>query len=145
VEDDVKTLLSCCEVDEASINSDQPSTPWVVFTWGTFETASFTAYVESVRAAYTMFNQSGVPIRATCDLTITEIPVQSALQNQNPTSGALETNRAHRVVAGDTLPSLAWREYGDATVWRVIAAANDIDDPLRLTVGTELLVPATRD
>jgi nucleoid-associated protein YgaU len=141
VQDEVEALLSCCEVTLASIAADQPCTPWVFFQWGSFSTASFIAYVESVQATYTLFNPSGTPIRATCDLTITQIPLLT--QGQNPTSGALEASRAHRIVAGDTLQSLAWREYGDATAWRAIARANDIDDPMRLAVGTELLIPAS--
>src|SRR5579875_2960404 len=141
VQDDVEALLSCCEVTIASIVADQPCTPWVFFQWGSFSTASFIAYVESVQATYTLFNPSGTPIRATCDLTITQIPLLT--QGQNPTSGALEAQRTHRVVAGDTLQSLAWREYGDATAWRAIAKANGIDDPQRLPVGTELLIPAS--
>jgi phage tail protein X len=141
VQDEVEALLSCCEVTLASIAADQPCTPWVFFQWGSFSTASFIAYVESVQATYTLFNPSGTPIRATCDLTITQIPLLT--QGQNPTSGALEASRTHRVVAGDTLQSLAWREYGDATAWRAIARANDIDDPMRLQAGTELLIPAS--
>lgn len=142
VQDEVEALLSCCEVTLASIAADQPCTPWVFFQWGSFSTASFIAYVQSVQATYTLFNPSGTPIRATCDLTITQIPLLT--QGQNPTSGALEASRTHRVVAGDTLQSLAWREYGDATSWRAIAIANDIDDPMRLKAGAELLIPASR-
>ncbi|WP_143589272.1 LysM peptidoglycan-binding domain-containing protein, partial [Streptomyces angustmyceticus] len=56
--------------------------------------------------------------------------------------GALSARRIHRTVAGDSLASLAWREYGDATRWRLIAEANEIDDPMRLRPGTELLLPA---
>jgi nucleoid-associated protein YgaU len=37
---------------------------------------------------------------------------------------------------------MAWREYGDPTLWRVIATANEIDDPMRLEIGRELLLPA---
>lgn len=140
VQDEVEALLSCCEVTLASIFADQPCTPWVFFQWGNFSTASFISYVQSVVATYTLFNPSGTPIRATCDLTITQIPLLT--QGQNPTSGALEVSRTHRVVAGDTLASLAWREYGDATAWRAIARANDIDDPMRLQTGQELLIPA---
>ncbi|NEE52104.1 LysM peptidoglycan-binding domain-containing protein, partial [Streptomyces sp. SID8455] len=39
----------------------------------------------------------------------------------------------------------AWREYGDATAWRTIADANNIDDPMRLIPGSELLVPGLED
>ena len=45
------------------------------------------------------------------------------------------------LVAGDTLHSLAFRAYGNAELWRKIAAANEIDDPMRLRPGTRVLVP----
>lgn len=138
-----ETLLSCCEVTAKSIAAKQPSTPWVVFQWGSFSTARFTAYVSSVDVTYTLFGTTGVPIRATCQVSLHEIP--STTKGQNPTSGALTAQRVHRVVAGDSLPSLAWREYGDATAWRAIAEANGIDDPSRLPTGVELVLPAAQE
>ncbi|GAA0587830.1 LysM peptidoglycan-binding domain-containing protein [Streptomyces crystallinus] len=139
----VETLFSCCETTDLSIDADQPSPPWVVFEWGSFSTARFTSYVASVDAAYTLFSTTGVPIRATCQMRLHEIP--SKAKWQNPTSGALTARRVHRVVAGDTLQSLAWRQYGDATVWRAIAEANGIDDPSRVRSGTELILPAAEE
>ncbi|WP_412126551.1 LysM peptidoglycan-binding domain-containing protein [Streptomyces xinghaiensis] len=136
-------LLSCCEVTEASIAAKRPSTPWVKFQWGSFSTVSFNAYVSSADVEYTLFSATGLPMRATCRLHLEEIP--SGKPGQNPTSGALTTRRVHRVVAGDSLPSLAFREYGDATVWRLIAEANGIDDPSRLLPGRELLLPAPEE
>ncbi|MFE5243396.1 MULTISPECIES: CIS tube protein [unclassified Streptomyces] len=139
----VEALFSCCETTTASIAANQPSTPWVVFEWGAFSTARFNAYVSSVEAQYTLFNTNGMPIRAVCQVNLHEIP--SSTPGQNPTSGALTTRRVHRVVAGDSLQLLAWREYGDATVWRTIAEANDIDDPKSLTPGSELMLPAAEE
>ncbi|WP_217242491.1 LysM peptidoglycan-binding domain-containing protein [Streptomyces sp. AC555_RSS877] len=136
----VEALFSCCEVTQKSIAAKQPSTPWVVFQWGSFSTARFTSYVSSVQATYTLFGTTGAPIRATCQVHLHEIPGRA--KGQNPTSGALTARRVHRVVAGDSLPSLAWREYGDSTAWRAIAEANGIDDPTRLAPGTELVLPA---
>jgi nucleoid-associated protein YgaU len=72
-----------------------------------------------------------------------EIP--SKTKGQNPTSGALTAQRVHRVVAGDSLQSLAWREYGNAAAWRAIAEANGIDDPNRLSNGVELVLPAAEE
>jgi nucleoid-associated protein YgaU len=143
VKDDVHTLIKCCQVTMLSLLDLQPSTPWVFFQWGGFDTASFIGYVSSVQATYSVFNTAGVPIRAKCDLTISEIPIP--VLGQNPTSGALEVHKVHRVSSGDTLQSMAWREYGDATKWRTIAEANDIDDSMRLTIGKELLIPASPD
>ncbi|WP_051820097.1 LysM peptidoglycan-binding domain-containing protein [Streptomyces flavochromogenes] len=143
VQQQVELLLSCCEVTQQSIAAKAPSPPWVRFSWGSFSTVQFVAYVTSVSATYTLFSPSGIPIRATCSLSLTE--VSSATKKQNPTSGALSARRVHRTVAGDSLASLAWREYGDATRWRVIAEANRIDDPMRLRPGTELLLPSTTE
>ncbi|MFE1171904.1 LysM peptidoglycan-binding domain-containing protein [Streptomyces sp. NPDC058773] len=140
VQKQIEMLLSCCEVTAQSVNSKRPSPPWVRFSWGSFNTVQFVAYVTSVNATYTLFNPTGEPIRATCTLSLTEVAMPT--KGQNPTSGALSARRIHRTVAGDSLASLAWREYGDATRWRLIAEANEIDDPMRLRPGTELLLPA---
>ncbi|MEU5433688.1 LysM peptidoglycan-binding domain-containing protein [Streptomyces sp. NPDC020719] len=143
VQTQVELLLSCCEVTEQSVAAKAPSPPWVEFSWGSFSTVQFVAYVTSVNANYTLFSPNGVPLRATCTLALVE--VSSETKRQNPTSGALSARRVHRTVAGDTLASLAWREYGDATRWRTIAEANAIDDPMRLRPGTELLLPAASE
>lgn len=139
----VESLLDCCEVTAKSIAAKQPSPPWVVFQWGSFSTARFTAYVSSVNVTYSLFGTTGVPIRATCQVSLHEIP--SKTKGQNPTSGALTAQSVHRVVAGDSLQSLAWREYGNASAWRAIAEANGIDDPTRLPTGIELVLPAAEE
>lgn len=110
---------------------------------GSFSTARFTAYVSSVDVTYSLFGTTGVPIRATCRMSLHEIP--STTKGQNPTSGALTARSVHRVVAGDSLQSLAWREYGNASAWRAIAEANGIDDPTRLPTGIELVLPAAEE
>ena len=46
-----------------------------------------------------------------------------------------------RVKDGDTLPSISYRAYGDATQWRLIAEANGVDNPLHLRRGSSLVAP----
>lgn len=140
VERRVRQLMSACVPTPRSIAAHQPASPWVRFEWGTARTTRFNAVVTNLSVDYALFDVDGMPLRATCSLTIEEASTGSA--GQNPTSGAREARRTHEVVAGDSLPQLAWHEYGDATAWRVIAEANDIDDPMVLVPGTELLVPA---
>jgi len=140
VQKSVDTLLKCCVPTEPSIRADRPSPPWVRFQWGSFSTVQFTAYVSQVSATYTLFTSKGTPLRATCSVTLEEIGGDTP--GQNPTSGALSAQRVHRVVAGDSLASLSWQEYGDPGAWRVIAQANGIDNPARLRPGIELLLPA---
>jgi hypothetical protein len=140
VRQQVEQLLSCCEVEPQSISSKRPSPPWVRLSWGSFTTVQFVAYVESVSASYSLFSPTGEPLRATCRLSLKEVPQPT--KGQNPTSGARTAQRVHSVVAGDSLASLAWNEYGDPTAWRAIAEVNDIDDPMRLRPGQALLLPA---
>jgi nucleoid-associated protein YgaU len=49
--------------------------------------------------------------------------------------------RSHMVRDGDSLQSIAYAAYGDATQWRVIAEANGIDDPVHLRRGSVLAIP----
>jgi hypothetical protein len=139
----VEQLMTCCEVDPQSISQDRPSPPWVRFSWGAFTTVQFVAYVESVSATYSLFSPTGDPLRATCQLSLKEVPQPT--KGQNPTSGARSAQRVHTVVTGDSLASLAFREYGDPTVWRAIATANDIDDPMRLRIGDAVVLPAMNE
>ncbi|MFE6983760.1 CIS tube protein [Streptomyces griseus] len=134
----VEQLFACCVPTDETRQQQRSSPPWVVFHWGGL--TGFPGYVSQVAAKYTLFTTSGVPIRAVCQVTMEEISGETP--GQNPTSGALAARRVHRVGSGDSLPSLAHREYGDPGAWRVIAEANGIDDPLRLAPGTQLLLPA---
>ncbi|RFS83460.1 LysM domain-containing protein [Actinomadura pelletieri DSM 43383] len=142
VRKDVEAVLACLRPAPSSL-PDRASPPWVIFEWGGFTTVRFVAYVRQVSASYTLFSSTGEPVRAVCRLSLEEIPRDTP--GQNPTSGALTARSVHTLVAGDTLASLAWREYGDATAWRVIAEANEIDDPMRLVPGRELLLPAAEE
>lgn len=132
--DRLKTLVA---PDPSSVSGNKPSAPHVLFEWG--EAIRFKGYVESVAVKYTMFRGQGRPIRGTVTVAMKEFPETAA--RQNPTSGGVPGHRTHRVVAGDSLASVAYREYGDPNAWRRLADANDIDDPLRVRDGTVLRVP----
>jgi nucleoid-associated protein YgaU len=141
VVDAVEQLFACCVPTAESLDAKKASPPWVVFHWGGL--TGFPAYVSQVSVKYTLFTPGGLPVRGIATVTLEEI--SGSTPGQNPTSGATEVRTVHRVLAGDSLADLAWREYGDATRWRIIAAANGIDDPLRLRPGTDLLVPPLDD
>ena len=143
VERAVEKLMKGCVPTKASLARKKPASPWVRFEWGSARTTSFDGVLSSLSVSYTLFDVDGKPLRATCALSIEEASVDPP--GQNPTSGARTAHSTHIVVAGDSLALLAWREYGDATAWRVIAEANDIDDPMALVPGTELVVPGLRD
>jgi len=137
----VDKLFACCVPTAKSRQGKKGSPPWVIFHWGGL--TSFSAYVSSVACKYTLFTPSGTPVRALCTVTLEEISGEQG--GQNPTSGALAARDVHVVVAGDTLASVAFTAYGDAALWREIAEANAIDDPMRLHPGTRLLIPASEE
>ncbi|SDD33928.1 CIS tube protein [Actinokineospora iranica] len=140
VERKVEQLMLACVPTPRSLANKKPASPWIRFEWGTSKTTSFDGVLSSFSVNYSLFDVDGKPLRATCSLAIEEASADAP--GQNPTSGSRVARRTHRVVAGDSLPQLAWREYGDATAWRLIAEANGIDDPLVLVPGAELLVPS---
>jgi nucleoid-associated protein YgaU len=138
----VETLLSCCVPTEESAGQKKPTPPLVVLHWGSI--SSFPAFVTSVSAKFTLFTSAGTPIRAVCSVTMEEMPGEE-FRKQNPTSGGHEVRRVHRTIAGDSLASVAFAEYGDPTAWRAVAAFNEIDDPLRVPTGTVLLLPTPEE
>lgn len=133
----VEHLFACCVPTPSSHQQNKGSPPWVLFRWGGL--TGFLAYISSVQAKYTLFTSGGLPIRATCTVTLEELAGEAP--KQNPTSGGLVPRRLHVTVEGDTLAGVAYREYGDAALWRAVAEANCIDDPMRLAPGTHLLLP----
>jgi len=137
----VEKLSECCVPTAESLQQKKGSPPWVIFRWGGL--TGFAAYVSSVAVKYTLFTPGGTPVRAVCTVTIEEI--SGELGGQNPTSGALAARDSHVLVAGDSLHSLAFRVYGNADLWRLIAEANEIDDPMRLRPGGQVLVPALEE
>jgi hypothetical protein len=105
--------------------------------WGGY--SYFPGYLSKVDATYSLFSPQGVQLRAKVLLTMEEVPEPQ--KRQNPTSGGVPDRRAVVLAGGDTLASLARQEYGDPNLWRALAVANGVDDPMRLAPGTPLVVP----
>jgi nucleoid-associated protein YgaU len=137
----VEQLFACCVPTEETRQQQKPSPPWVRFRWGPI--TGFNAHITTVTVKYTLFTPTGLPVRALCTVQLVEIGGE--LGGQNPTSGGLAARSVHTVVVGDSLQELAYRNYGDPTRWRAIAVANGIDDPMRLPLGSTVLVPALEE
>jgi hypothetical protein len=137
---DVATLLDWTNPTADSRRKGQPHPPVLLFRWGS--PPPFEAYLQEVSATYEMFDRDGTPVRATATVKLQELSHEQAEQaRQNPTSGGVAEYRTHVIGAGDTLHSVAYREYGKASYWRGLAVLNAIDDPLRLPPGLRLRIP----
>lgn len=139
VEDQAKLLLSCVKPTDTS--SGDPYPPVLKFLWGSGR--EFIAVAKSVSAKFTMFDPDGTPVRAKVTLQLSVF--DGAWPNQNPTSGTPKIDRLHQVQMGENLPLIAHREYGDPTLWRAIAMANDLVDPTKVVPGSTLLLPPAGD
>jgi nucleoid-associated protein YgaU len=113
--------------------------PRVRFQWG--ESWGFNAVITKISQKFTLFAQDGTPLRATLNVGFQQEKDSETLQKQNPTSGGMGGERFWTVEEGDTLGWIAYQEYGETSMWRVIAEANDLDNVRELSAGTVLLIP----
>jgi Contractile injection system tube protein/LysM domain len=97
----------------------------------------FDGVVTSLTQTFVLFRSSGEPVRANVDVVFTEHI--DAEMNKRVTDPDFTT---YVVKRGDTLSAIASALYRDPTLWRVIATANGIDDPLHLRIGARLAIPA---
>ena len=125
--------------------SSKAAPPFITFTWGSETT--FKSVCTSLTVAYKLFRPNGDPIRADVKMTLKQAEPAStasstgANRGTNPTTRAKAGHGVHTVKDGDTLPSIAYEAYGDATVWRAIADANGVENPLHLRRGRALSLP----
>jgi hypothetical protein len=126
--------------------SDQLRPQHLQLVWGQY-TSPWLVCV-SIGTTIELFEADGTPLRAQIAISLSQAMPEPGRQTpeagvpgQNPTTRATQRRRAHLVHAGETLAGIAWAHYRDPTRWRAIALANRIEDPLRLPVGSRLLVP----
>ena len=136
----VNALLSWTKPTKASMTT-VPQPPILTVDWGASKVfQGYRCFLKSVSAKYVLFKPDGTPIRASCTIALEEVPDDPP--GTNPTSGSRESRRSIVLDEGDSLAGVAYREYGDPSLWRGIAAFNAIDDPMRLSPGTRVLVPS---
>ena len=112
--------------------------PVCVFSWGGF---SFRGIVEKVTQNFSLFLNSGIPVRAVLTVGFKQFNTPSEQARGNPPG---DPTKIRIVKDGETLNAIAAREYGDPGLWRVIADANRdrINNPRVLVSGTPLVIPA---
>ncbi len=147
VRDTTDKLFKMMEVPGgAGAGGSKSVPPFVTFHWG--KETTFKSVCTQLTVAYKLFRPNGDPIRADVKMTLKQAePASTASSNganrgTNPTTRANAGHGVHVVKDGDTLPSISYKAYGDATRWRLIAEANGVDNPLHLRRGSSLSLPA---
>jgi nucleoid-associated protein YgaU len=126
----------------AAVAGDKHRPPVCRLQWGA-SAVMFIGVLTQIDQSITMFTEQGTPVRATLKCSFKQWRSNNAdLQRQQLMSA--DVAKSWVVRRGQTLASIAAQEYADSSRWRDIAAANDIDDPLRLAPGSTILLPPLR-
>jgi nucleoid-associated protein YgaU len=126
------------------IDSDIHAPPVCRFEWGVplslEKGVFFQGVFDKVTQKFTMFLDSGMPVRATLSVSISEY---RSIEEQTVRIKFQSSDRTKvRVLKqGDQLWYIAEQEYGDPAQWRLIADANNIGNPRLLPTGTEVILP----
>jgi hypothetical protein len=96
--------------------------------------------VESMSEEFNLFSPSGIPLRAKLNVTFREYKTIEEQLFETPRHSSTRT-KVRRLRRGESLSHLAWLEYRDPGQWRLIAEANDVDNPRLVPPGTVLKIP----
>ena len=105
--------------------------------WGFFE---FQGLLESATVTHKLFNLDGNPIRSTVNCNFRK---HTSLQEQAAQNKLSSPDLTHYrlVQAGDTLPGIAQKIYGDPSFYLEIARVNNLINFRNLEVGQRLTLP----
>lgn len=119
-------------------NGDIHRPNYLVIAWGSIQVRR--CVLKSASIAYKLFRPSGQPLRALITASFTdnaddETRVALA-QDQSP-----DLTHARLFRAGDSLPLMCYRIYGDPAYYLEVARANGLDDFRNIAPGTRILFP----
>lgn len=142
--DDVRRLttkvLYFMTPKESDSDPSKKVPPGVCFHWGDF---MFKGLVEALEESLEYFSPEGKPLRASLSLTLSQ---QAILEQVLGKGGQVEVKPGHKppghaplkaAKEGDSLQNMAGKNKkgNNKGGWQGIAAANDIEDPLRMAPG----------
>ncbi len=115
--------------------SHQP--PKLTLVWGTF---IFDCRLVSMTTNYTLFSSIGRPLRAKVNATFKGDEPRSIISAIAKLFSA-DLTHVHLVKAGETLPMIAKRIYGNPAYYMEIAKVNQLKNFRSIKPGTELILP----
>lgn len=114
--------------------------PMCRLSWGRGDVWFLQGFLRQITKTFTHFLEDGTPVRARLNCTFEEwMPAEYRQKTQNPIDDPTRIVRR-----GETLSSIAGEEYSDPALWRLIAQANNINNPRAITPGQILTVPPLR-
>ena len=124
--------------DATSIDGSMHRPPKVTFKWGSL---NFEGVITKMNHTYTMFTESGMPVRAKVSLTFKSLISPRDTKRKSPFESPDRT-KYRTLRQGTGLWDIANMEYGDPDMWKVIARENGILNPLDIRPGQVVKLPA---
>jgi phage tail protein X len=119
------------------LNGTIHSPNYLILAWAQLQ---FTCVLTSMKINYTLFMPDGTPLRAKVAVSfqsfLSESQRAKAANKMSPDMTHLVT-----VTAGDTLPLLCFKIYGDSGFYMKVAAFNGLANFRDIAPGTQLLFP----
>lgn len=112
--------------------------PLVNFQWGSL---NYPGFVTTVNTSFIEFEDSGKPVRANLKLYIKEYVSPNEASRKTPFESPDRT-KIRQVTEGKNLWHIAYEEYGNMNLWKVIAARNDAVTPFDIADGQYIYIPA---
>jgi hypothetical protein len=119
------------------VNAQEHRPPLLRFSWGNL---SFDSVLEDLVQRFTLFMNDGTPLRAILKVVFKEYATAATQLSTTRRESADHTKRLV-IREGESISSIAAREYNDPGKWRVIAQANRIEDPENIKPGTIVELP----
>lgn len=107
-------------------------------TWG--DGLTFTGICLSFTVAYSLFNPDGTALRATINLKLTESTDYKTKAKEAQKSSP-DLTHLRTVKAGDTLPLMTYRIYGDSSYYLEVARANGLKSFTGIKPGDQIYFP----
>ncbi|MEA3354633.1 MAG: hypothetical protein U9Q33_12550 [Campylobacterota bacterium] len=127
----------------AKINNEKHRPPLLHVIWGRIFVMQ--CVLESIDYDFTRFKRNGMATRGTAKLKFKQVvkfdePKVNDGELQSP-----DHTKVRILREGDSLQSLAYHEYEDVAMWKILAEHNKIEDPMNIPAGTMIEIPALED
>lgn len=122
-------------------NGSMHATNYLKIIWGNWgEDMAFRCQLRDLTIKYTLFKPDGTPLRAEATAVFEEFwDAATRARRDNKSSPDMSHNIL--IKAGDTLPLLSYRTYGESRYCLQVAAVNKLPTIMRIKPGKRILFP----
>jgi nucleoid-associated protein YgaU len=116
---------------------DTHRTAYLIISWGTFIAR---CVLKSLTVNYTLFDSTGIPLRATLNASFEEYVTPQLELLQNFLSSP-DVTHERTVTANDRLDLMSYKIYKDSKYYMELARVNNLNQFKKLKVGEKIIFP----